>query len=135
MLTLDPALVDALKARGVELAVPLSRDDWAGLSSGLSSRFAQNLRKIYENFNGFVVPDYKSQIRLWSVPEVISKNNEIESTKSESTFYIGDFLIESDYIRFDSDRCLINMEGNKDQYCAGIDEFVCRMVAGEFDII
>ena len=135
MKNLDSTLVGALKARGVELAAPLDCDDWAKLSSGLSPRFARNLEKIYTHFNGFIVSDHKSQIRLWSVSEVIEKNREMNSTKFDSIFCIGDFLIESDYILFESVNSKISFEGDRSVIYNGITDFIQHLVEGDFDFL
>lgn len=131
---LKPTLRDALKQRGVELAPLLSPEEWSKMISNMPGDIVIGAKEIYSDFNGFDQYDYKSQMRLWTLKEIIDKNNEIKTSYSSSYFLIGDVMIESNYILYDNISLSIVVDGYDDGIFKNISEILEYLVKGNFDL-
>ena len=72
---------------------------WLSLEKKLDLKVASQFRDLYAETDGFSNYHYGSQLILWSLRKITEENSiERGSHNKESSFRIGDFLIESDYL-------------------------------------
>ena len=94
-------LVLKLRDRNIQLGQPIGMEEWKRVDEESLFDPGVAFKTIYSKFDGFLTPDYRSQLTLWPLSEIIRvRSNRIGHGKfdNENWVRIGDFLIESDYI-------------------------------------
>lgn len=89
----------SLEQRGTEVLLPRTPDQWRAIENKFSIRVGVDFKRFYARIDGFINYDHKSQIRLWSIEEIIENDQVMEhGLKNPGWLVIGDFLVESDLI-------------------------------------
>lgn len=111
---------------------------WLIIEKKLDIKVASQLRDLYAEANGFSNYHYGSQLILWSLERTIEENAiSVKNNDAFSSFRIGDFLIESDYIIIElskSDGEVRLLYENR-VLAKDVISFLQDMVSGKFDFM
>ena len=135
MHNLSVILREALKRRGTELAPLPSPEEWNNLTLNTPAQVISHVTNIYGDFNGFTHCDHKSQVKFWTIQEILRRSQDIILSILPSSLIIGDIMIESHYIVYDTASSLIEVDGYDEQGFASIFAILEYLAEGHFDVI
>ena len=133
---MSPKLIRSrLLFRGVELSSPTTNQTIRTFERSLNIQVSDFFEGLYKQFNGFVVMDSGSLLKVWSLEEIVSRRGDAQRRFGRRYFPVADFLIDSDFLMYSQDDGGVFMQSKTYSVGRTLREFYMRLLRGDFDKI
>lgn len=129
-------LILTFRQRDTKFRPPVTSYQWQNFEQKTLMKVSLDFKMLYSIGDGFVNYDEGSQIRLWSLVEILDNDDPEDCITNKSGWIaIGDFLINSDVVAMQIEKpfSAVKLLSQNTILAENINEFIVGMAAGRFD--